>query len=56
MEEWVAELDYRPVACKKSYRLIVVRKRLEVEKDSHIGVGRTGLKNLSTYVPPHAIG
>jgi hypothetical protein len=32
MEEWVAELDYRPVACKKSYRLIVVRKRLEVEK------------------------
>jgi hypothetical protein len=32
MEEWVAELDYRPAACKKSYRLIVVRKRLEVEK------------------------
>jgi hypothetical protein len=32
MEEWVAEVDYRPVACKKSYRLIVVRKRLEVEK------------------------
>ncbi len=32
MEEWVAELDYRPVACQKSYRLIVVRKRLEVEK------------------------
>ena len=31
-EEWVAEFDYRPVACKKSYRLIVVRKRLEVEK------------------------
>jgi Transposase DDE domain group 1 len=32
MEEWVAEVDYRPAACKKSYRLIVVRKRLEVEK------------------------
>ena len=32
MEEWVAEFDYRPVACKRSYRLIVVRKRLEVEK------------------------
>ena len=28
----MAEFDYRPVACKKSYRLIVVRKRLEVEK------------------------
>ena len=26
MEEQVAEFDYRPVACKKSYRLIVVRK------------------------------
>src|SRR6202035_639299 len=32
MAEWVAEFDYRPFACKKSYRLIVVRKRLEVEK------------------------
>jgi hypothetical protein len=32
MEEWVAEFDYRPLACQKSYRLIVVRKRLEVEK------------------------
>jgi hypothetical protein len=32
MEEWVAEFDYQPVACQKSYRLIVVRKRREVEK------------------------
>jgi hypothetical protein len=32
MEEWVAEFDYRPVACRRSYRLIVVRKRQEVEK------------------------
>ena len=32
VEEWVAEFDYRPVACKKSYRLVVVCKRLEVEK------------------------
>jgi hypothetical protein len=32
MEEWVAEFDYQPVACQKSYRLIVVRKRQEVEK------------------------
>jgi Transposase DDE domain group 1 len=31
-EEMVAEFDYRPLACKKAYRLVVVRKRLEIEK------------------------
>jgi hypothetical protein len=30
--EQVAELPYRPTACKNSYRLIVVRKNLTVEK------------------------
>lgn len=30
--EEVAELDYRPVACKKSYRLVVVRKNLAIER------------------------
>jgi hypothetical protein len=30
--EEVAEMPYRPVACRKSYRLIVVRKNLTVEK------------------------
>jgi hypothetical protein len=30
--EEVAELDYRPVACRNTYRLIVVRKNLAVEK------------------------
>jgi hypothetical protein len=30
--EEVAEFDYRPVACEKSYRVIVLRKRLIVEK------------------------
>ena len=28
----VAEFDYRPVACKKSYRVIVLRKRLGIDK------------------------
>ncbi len=28
----VAEFDYRPVACKKSYRMIVLRKRVGVDK------------------------
>ena len=28
----VAEFDYRPVACKKSYRMIVLRKRLATDK------------------------
>jgi hypothetical protein len=27
LEEMIAEFDYRPVACQKSYRVIVVRKR-----------------------------
>ncbi len=31
LEEKVAEFDYRPVACKKSYRMIVVRKRLATD-------------------------
>jgi hypothetical protein len=30
--ERVAEMPYRPVACRKTYRLIVVRKNLSVEK------------------------
>ena len=30
--EEVAELDYRPVACKKAYRVVVLRKKLVVEK------------------------
>src|SRR6516225_553057 len=27
LEEKIAEFDYQPVACKKSYRMIVLRKR-----------------------------
>src|SRR5205085_5140364 len=32
LEEKVAEFDYRPVACKKSSRMIVLRKRLGTDK------------------------
>jgi hypothetical protein len=32
LEEMVAEFDYQPSACRKSYRMIVVRKRLATEK------------------------
>jgi hypothetical protein len=32
LEEMVAEFAYRPTACKKSYRMIVLRKRVEVSK------------------------
>jgi Transposase DDE domain group 1 len=32
LEEMVAEFDYRPVACRKSYRVIVLRKRLGIDK------------------------
>jgi hypothetical protein len=31
-KEWVAELKYQPVACKQSYRLVVVRKDLIVSE------------------------
>ncbi|MDB6090983.1 MAG: hypothetical protein JWN85_3767 [Gammaproteobacteria bacterium] len=32
LEEMIAEFDYRPVACKKSYRMIVLRKRVGIDK------------------------
>lgn len=32
VSEEVAEMPYRPTACKKTYRLIVVRKNLSIEK------------------------
>jgi Transposase DDE domain group 1 len=32
LEEMVAEFEYRPVACRRSYRVVVVRKRLGIEK------------------------
>jgi len=36
LDEWVAERPYRPLGCKHTYRLIIVRKNLEVSaaKDS----------------------
>jgi Transposase DDE domain group 1 len=32
LEEMVAEFDYRPVACRRSYRVIVLRKRLGTDQ------------------------
>ena len=32
LEEMVAEFDYRPVACDRDYRVVVLRKRLATEK------------------------
>jgi hypothetical protein len=32
LEEMVAEFDYQPVACRQSYRLVVLRKRLGIDK------------------------
>ena len=34
--ETVAEFEYRPTACRHSYRLIVVRKDLSVEKGEQV--------------------
>jgi hypothetical protein len=32
LEEMVAEFDYRPVACEKAYRVVVLRKRLGIDR------------------------
>ena len=32
LEEMIAEFDYRPTACGRSYRVIVVRKLLGIDK------------------------
>ena len=32
LEEMIAEFDYRPAACKKSYRVVVLRKRLGTDQ------------------------
>jgi Transposase DDE domain group 1 len=32
LQEMVAEFDYRPVACRRSYRMVVLRKRLAHDK------------------------
>ena len=32
LEEMIAEFDYRPVACKKDYRVVVLRKRLGIDR------------------------
>jgi hypothetical protein len=42
--EEVAEFEYKPVACKKTYRLIVIRKNIRVEK------GQQWLLDKSPYL------
>jgi hypothetical protein len=32
LEEMIAEFDYRPVACRRDYRVIVVRKRVGIDR------------------------
>jgi hypothetical protein len=32
LEEMVAEFDYQPIACKRSYRMVVLRKRVGVDR------------------------
>jgi hypothetical protein len=36
VSEFVAEMPYRPAACKNSYRLIVLRKNIKVEKGQQL--------------------
>ena len=41
LEEMVAEFDYQPVACRKSYRVVVLRKR--------VGIDRGGVRLREEY-------
>jgi Transposase DDE domain group 1 len=34
LEEMVAEFDYRPTACRRTYRVVVLRKRLGIDRGS----------------------
>jgi hypothetical protein len=36
VEEYVAEFDYRPTACRKSYRMVVVRKVQTVQRGQQV--------------------
>jgi len=36
VSEDVAEFNYRPIACRKTYRMIVVRKNISVEKGEQV--------------------
>ena len=38
--EEVAEFNYRPTACRKTYRMVVVRKNISVEKGEQRAVRR----------------
>lgn len=35
-QEWVAEFDYRPVACRKTYRMVVIRKDLSKTQEGRL--------------------
>ena len=35
-EEWVAEFEYRPTACRKTYRMVVIRKNLSKTQDGRL--------------------
>jgi DDE family transposase len=35
-EEWVAEFDYRPVACQKTYRMVVICKDLSIAHETRL--------------------
>ena len=32
VDEWIAERPYRPVACERDYRLVILRKNLQVSE------------------------
>ena len=51
VSEKVAEFEYRPTACRQSYRLVVVRKNLSVEKGEQRALRRLPLLLLHHQRP-----
>ena len=51
LEEMIAEFDYRPVACKPNYRVIVLRKRLGIDKGQTAAVRGVSLLLLHHQRP-----
>ena len=48
LQEMIAEFDYQPTACRRSYRVVIVRKRLGIEQGAIAAVRGISLFLLLT--------
>jgi len=52
VDEWVAEFDYRPHACRHTYRMVVDRKNLEVTMRTGIASGWAAFTRVDSSRSP----